>query len=215
MSTFLPNLPTPDESPSVSQPKFQQNFRALNTFSSVNHVGLTEEGTPGKHKFIQMPVQEEAPTTGTAEVAMFARAAPAEAVRGKATEIAIKQPTPTGQTYGFTNYGQGEEVGTGSIKYTQGWTILPSGLLYRWGKYIGENIAKDFTVPFRVNNAPEAATNDGPQFSGNPFFGQLSLIDANLVLIRAIVPHQLELQINSNSSNDRTVRFYFLVVGPA
>lgn len=69
---YNPDIPQASDDPSQSQSQLLANFQELNTFLTVNHVSLND-GDEGKHKFLQMPTQSSAPTTGAAEGGLYAK----------------------------------------------------------------------------------------------------------------------------------------------
>lgn len=102
---YQPNIPTGGDLPSISQSDIQGNFQALfPMFQGVNN-------------FLYLPVQGSGPTTGASQVALYAK-----------TGI---EGTP--QLF-FRNASSGTEVeATGHLSASNGWSLLPSGILIKWG----------------------------------------------------------------------------------
>ena len=66
------DIPQSTDDPSQSQGQILANFQELNTFTAVNHVALND-GDQGKHKFLQMPEQASAPSTGANEGGLYTK----------------------------------------------------------------------------------------------------------------------------------------------
>lgn len=72
MSTYTSNIPQPGDNPSQSQDQILQNFQSISTNNSVNHVAFND-ADQGKHKFLQMPEQSSAPSTGANEGGLYTK----------------------------------------------------------------------------------------------------------------------------------------------
>ena len=85
---FQQNIPQATDNPSDSQSDLLGNFQALETWSDVNHVSLVTGGSDnGKHKFLQMPEQGSAPTTGANEGGLYC----AEGATSAITELFFRR----------------------------------------------------------------------------------------------------------------------------
>ena len=116
------------EDPSVTEPKFRENFQTLNTFMSINHVDIETTTTPsadeGKHKFLQMPEQGSAPTTLENEGAVYTKnvgVLPQLFWRNQSDtseqQITNVSATVTGPAFAL-NFASGLQIRTGTISHT-------------------------------------------------------------------------------------------------
>lgn len=113
------NIPQATDRPNNSQPLLLANFAAIDTVVSVNHVTFDDpSGDQGKHKFVSFPEQAASPATAVNEVALFSQ----QSTYSTEAELAIRKEN-SGDVVEFTAAGK---AGTG-------WTILPSGILIKWG----------------------------------------------------------------------------------
>ena len=117
---YNPNIPQPTDIPAQSQPQLLANFQAINTLVNVNHVNF-DDPDQGKHKWVSLPDQIADPVTTPTEVAIYGFSSS----ETSKIELAFKRATagPPGEVILMT-----ERNGT-----TNGWTMLPSGLLMKWG----------------------------------------------------------------------------------
>jgi hypothetical protein len=114
---YDPTIPQSSDTPASSQPQILSNFAGISTLVNVNHVDF-DLPDQGKHKWVSMPDQALAPATLAAEVALYGFTSPETAV----TELYVRRPL-NGVQIPMT-----ERSGT-----TNGWTMLPSGILMKWG----------------------------------------------------------------------------------
>ncbi len=117
MAPYDETIPQPTDTPAVSQPQLLGNFAAIDALVNVNHVDF-DLPDQGKHKWVSMPDQIAAPTTAAGEVAIFGFTS----VETAATELFFRRPS------NGTQVPMTERDGT-----VAGWTMLPSGLLVKWG----------------------------------------------------------------------------------
>lgn len=157
---YNPNIPQPPDIKAISQPQMLNNFIAINNLIAVNHQTFGELNE-GKHKFLQMPEQNMAPTTAVNEAGLYAAVG---ASSGQA-ELVFKRETPAvnpllPQTVAFT------ECSVGNNNALPGWTRLPSGLLMQWGGSVRiANPANPTSVTF------------GKEFSSFCYSVQLTLVN--------------------------------------
>jgi hypothetical protein len=154
MCPYDENIPQPTDTPAASQPQLLANFQAINTLVNVNHVEF-DDPDQGKHKWVSMPDQAVAPATAAAEVAIFGFTSPETG----ATELYFRKPS-SGDQIPMTESG-----GT-----TTGWSMLPSGLLIKWGSAtvngpgnVDANASgKAFTTLYKVmlSNASDTVASD-------------------------------------------------------
>jgi len=111
------NIPQPSDKLKDSQPAILANFQAIKTLIDVNHAtfGAANEG---KHKYINIPIVGAAPTTAASEMALY-----------------TKTSTYTGNTEAFLRReSNGSEIEYSAAQFDyNGWSMLPSGLLMKWG----------------------------------------------------------------------------------
>lgn len=111
------NIPQPADQLKNSQPQILGNFQEINTALNVNHVGFNV-ADEGKHKFLQMPRQGGSPTTAGTDLGLFALIGANSGV----SELNFRRQAD-GEVIPFTE----------GLLANPGWTILPSGLLVKWG----------------------------------------------------------------------------------
>lgn len=117
---YSSGIPDATDRPQNSQPLLKANFTAISTVVAVNHVAFDDpSGDQGKHKFVAMPEQTSAPTPGANELTLYSR----ESAYTSVSEMAFRRES-SGDIIEFTS----------STKDYVGWTILPSGILIKWGR---------------------------------------------------------------------------------
>jgi len=112
------NIPQPTDTPAASQPQLLANFQEINTLLGVNHVAFNL-ADQGKHKWVTFPEQVVAPATLATEVALFGI---------QSAETGIEE-----LTYRRANNGVQIPI-TERDGTVNGWSMLPSGLLLKWGQ---------------------------------------------------------------------------------
>lgn len=118
--SYNANIPQPTDIPANSQPQLLANFQGINTLINVNHVGF-DLADQGKHKWVSYPDQVAAnPSTAATEVATYCITS---ADSGN-LELTFRRPSD-GAIIPMTARGGGA---------ANGWTMLPSGLLMKWGR---------------------------------------------------------------------------------
>jgi len=111
------SIPQPTDKIKDSQNDILQNFQAIKSAFDIDHVTF-DLANEGKHNQTTFPELGAAPTTLANERAVYA-----------------KQSTLTTQAELFTRReSNGTEVEfTARLGATPGWTILPSGIILKWG----------------------------------------------------------------------------------
>lgn len=145
---YTNNVPQANQRIKDTQSPIQQNFVEIQNLITVNH-GDFGAADAGKHKFVQFPQQSAAASTAALEMAMYAK----NSTLTSQTELYIRRPS------------NGTEIEfTGASATGNGWTILPSGLLLKWGtqSYTLPQTSGSKTITF-----PVAATI--PVFNTAPF----------------------------------------------
>lgn len=142
------NIPQPTNRLRNSQNDLLQNFMAIDTGFSLNHMGLNEAaGVAGKHKLLTMPVQSPAPglPSGT-DLQLYT------ATSLSSTQIFLQRSsTPTLPNVPKNNYSWTGAQLTGAVdaEATKGYTYLPSGLLMQWDN-VGGTVGTEITFTFPV-----------------------------------------------------------------
>jgi hypothetical protein len=111
-------VPQPTDRIKDSQNPFLLNFAGIKTLVDVNHVTF-DLADQGKHKHVSFPEQAASPATAANEVALFSQ----ESAYTSVAELAIRKES-SGDVVEFTS----------STKDFVGWSILPSGILIKWGR---------------------------------------------------------------------------------
>ncbi len=120
-------IPTAGQTLLVTRQPIYDNFVTINDAFKVNHIEYGLAGA-GKHKFVTLPYQSVAPTTGAAEMALYSSAG-----------ILYLRPQNNGTAINIGG------TGTTTVNYT----ILPNGLLLKWGSFLstsGSN-PKTYVIP--------------------------------------------------------------------
>lgn len=167
----------------------RNNFQAIDTVNSVNHVDFNA-GDQGKHKFLQMPEQAAAPATLANECALYSKVSPSSA---------------TAALF-FRNESSGDEVEvTGATKAVDGWAYLPSGIIMKWGSGTVAAASPD--------------TETFPVGAGIPVFttvynAQVSIAggaaDDGAIYVKLLTLLDITVQ-NSGTTGPRT--YYYFVIG--
>lgn len=117
------NIPQATDRISISQGDILNNFIAINAFVDTNHYGFGDPNQ-GKHRYVQIP--EVAAPANTASTASIYAAVGATSTR---TELVFKRSSNSG----------GAPFDNALIPFTEavfnsnGWTMLPSGMILQWG----------------------------------------------------------------------------------
>jgi len=137
---YTTNIPKSGDIPAQSRSLIETNFNTIDTVLAINHVGYNATGQ-GKHTKIQMPEESADPTTLVDEGAIYTK-------QGSVTaeaELCYRREDSGGaggQVIEMTAYQ--------AVSATNGWTILPSGLLVKWGltsDFSQDDGASTFTWP--------------------------------------------------------------------
>lgn len=137
------NIPQPTDQLSKSQSDILNNFAAIKTLVDINHVTF-DVADQGKHKFVTMPVQGSSPATLGGELALFSRTSAFTTV----PEMAFRRQT-NGSVIEFTSLGA--VAGTATVP---GWSMLPSGILIKWGSGTTSNPGGVLTVVLNAAGQP-------------------------------------------------------------
>jgi len=179
------DIPQATDDPSQSQGQILANFQELNTFTAVNHVALND-GDQGKHKFLQMPEQGSAPTTGANEGGLYTKE-----VSG-ATQLFFREEAN----------GSERQLTSAFSAATNGTLTIPGGLLIQWGLASGVSTASNI--------------NFNTAFGGVPYNVQCTLrrgdLNSRFVYVRnsGLTASKFNIQTNAGSTD-----LYWWAVGPA
>jgi len=197
MANYQPTKPAAIDQLNDSQDDIQKNFEAIKDLIDVNHETFAGgAGDEGKHKYVTMPEQgvdvTSAPQTLANETAIYCR------LNDAATASALF----------FRPEGQGAGAGTeydftSATKAASGYTMLPSGLIIKWGTgNVGANAAGiavyEATVGFTTVYSANATLNGTAGMDKALFIQTLGL---NSITVY---------NANANGGN-RT--FYYFVIG--
>jgi len=198
--TYDPSTPADAlEDPSVTEPKFRENFTKLESYTAINHVTINTAATPspdqGKHKFLHMPEQSvpPSPVTTANEVALYSR-------QSSLTSVAELV---------FIRESDGSKIEfTGLLGSPTGWTRLPSGILLKWG----------------TNTVSGAVTTMFPVIANTPAFTQVfsahvtaenatGVPDVSATLM-AFTPLDIKVYGSSRTTTGlANVKYWYLVIG--
>jgi len=118
----LNNVPVTGQSLGASRDLINQNFAVINTAFSVNHVQYNDgSGTQGLHQYLQLPTATPIIATAAAQVGVYSKNGAYSAV----PELYFQRESLAADSgYAFT-----ESQGA-----SNGWTVLPSGIILKWGQ---------------------------------------------------------------------------------
>jgi hypothetical protein len=132
---FNANIPLSTDKLSASQVDLNNNFQAINTWTAVDHIAFANTVQQGEHKrvfFVQQAA--DIATAGATDAVLYTKAG-----TGGATNLFYRGPSnvdPVELTYANTA--------------SNGYTMLPSGIMMQWGiATINSGAAETvFTFPF-------------------------------------------------------------------
>lgn len=110
---YKSNIPQPTQQISQSQSDILNNFTEINTFVNVDHVGFGAADA-GKHAKTTFPQSVAPAAVGASEVGVYCA-------------------DLNGNPELFINKTASQIPFTAALKATPGWTILPSGIIMKWG----------------------------------------------------------------------------------
>jgi hypothetical protein len=154
--SWTPNIPRTGQSLGVTRDPVRNNFTVIRDIFNNNHYTF-DEANPGKHRFLQLPEQGAAPTTGPNEGGFYAKQ---DAATPNETALFVR-----GESNGF-EYQLTKAISTGTAVFGNntnyigdnwgGWTFLPGGLVMQYGRKInpGNSGTITFPIPFPSGNSP-------------------------------------------------------------
>jgi len=110
---------------SVGSTAIRNNFSAIDTAWDINHVGIGDTNQ-GKHSYVHLR-EGATPTTTTNEIAMFCVDS---TLTSYGTELYYRRES-NGTVMPITEANR--IAGVTGPTLTVGWTMLPSGILLKWG----------------------------------------------------------------------------------
>ena len=126
----------------------QENFSAIDTAWDINHIGIGDSGQ-GKHNYVSLPEQGSAPTTAAAELALFTQD---PTVTTDGAELYFRRES-NGTVYPMT---ESNKIAGADTPLSVGWTMLPSGILIKWGTI--DTAGGDAGITFPTGTTDKAFT---------------------------------------------------------
>lgn len=112
-------IPQPTDRLRQSQPEILENYAVIPRAWDVNHVSF-DAIDEGKHKWVTFPLQGADPVIGIPEIALYSKTS---GLTGD-SELFMRKTIGVGDIF---------YEWTSMLRDPTGWTILPSGLLIKWG----------------------------------------------------------------------------------
>lgn len=126
---YTPNVPLANQGIDTTQQTIRDNFTGIKTFVDVNHETF-DSANEGKHKFLQMPVQGSAPTTGASELGVYAKNDGAGILR-----LFMREPSN----------GTERQISGAVVLGTSGETELFGGVKLKWAAVTGSQAGTSYT----------------------------------------------------------------------
>lgn len=207
---YQANIPQPNNLLSQSQDDILNNFQAIQALIGINHVNFND-ADQGKHKWITFPQQGATPPGGSGFApselgmynAVYALTAKNELFINKTNQATVVQVPSTASTLSSNS---------APAQNSFGWTLLPSGIVLKWGNFSG------FSGLNTVTLTTSAA--DGPALTQilsvlltpyNPAGGDVNFA---VRLANIISPTQFNIYISSRTTTGPAVGgFQYLVIG--
>lgn len=132
---YQANIPQPNNLLSQSQDDILNNFQAIQTLIGINHVNFND-ADQGKHKWLSLPQQAATPPAGSAfgatELGLYnavnGTTAKNELYVNKTNQATVVQVPMTASIL---------STNSAPAANSSGYTLLPSGILLRWGSFTG------------------------------------------------------------------------------
>lgn len=173
---YSPNIPLPGDFLSDSQQDIKNNFTIADDVMGINHYKFSiDNGTQGKHQWAELVNQTSYPITQAAgEGTLFTKNIDPMPLVNNDSQL-FYTPDATGRQYQlttfiesqFATFGTNTEyqaAGVGIPSLNGGWTFLPGGLLFQYGKcntVINQAVTTTlitFPVPFKIGTTPYSIT---------------------------------------------------------
>jgi hypothetical protein len=169
-------VPNSGQSLGQTRDAIRTNFSVLQTTIDQNHVDLNL-ANKGKHYVIQMPVTASIPVAPLPPGGLVANEANIYAKTSSAASQIFFSPDASGNEYQITRaitasfalFAANAAYGAppAGTLISGGWTFLPGGLLFQYGKFTGlgaSNTPANGTIPFPV------------AFTGVPFLIEMTVV---------------------------------------
>lgn len=138
---YTSNIPQPGDNPSQSQGQILDNFIQIATAFNLNH-GLFNDAAEGKHRFMQMPEQSSAPTTGANEGALYTADSGTQPdlfyrneSNGSSQQITNTSPSLVGSNYAWT-FSDGLALRFGTVAHSGTSTTVTFSTAFATAAYI-------------------------------------------------------------------------------
>lgn len=161
--TYTPDVPQAAQPFNQTQSPILNNFRAINEYVGVNHIGFNTQDS-GKHSFLSLPFQADDPGTASTDIALFTQQTPSgpnlselfyqNPNNGIVTQLSNSN-TPTSDTT--------IPAGTSGTGWCQ---FANSGMIMKWGQ------ATVTVAPQLANYSNELTAFTLPTGSGIPVYQQ-------------------------------------------
>lgn len=135
---YTPNIPQATDQISQSQPQILENFTGINTLIAVDHATFASANA-GFHNKVTLPVQGSIPTFSGTNLGLYSFI-PTSAPLTTVPELFVRKQ-------------DGTKVPMTASKANQiGYTMLPSGMVIKWGFITTSSssvtVTFDTTIPF-------------------------------------------------------------------
>lgn len=208
---YNPNIPQPSDLLSQSQSDLLNNFMAIQTLIDVNHVDFADATNQGKHKWVTFPLQGAIPPAGSGfasgELGLYNATSSLttqnELYINKTNQATVVQVATTASILSSNS---------APAQNSFGWTMLPSGIVLKWGNFSG------FTGLNAVTLTTSAA--DGPTLNQilsvmlTPYAVSAGDVNFAVRLANIVSPTQFNVYISSRTAAGAgTGGFQYLVIG--
>lgn len=208
--SYNPNIPQATNQLNQSQNDILNNFQAIQTFVVVNHgdFGSSDEG---KHKWVTLPQQGATPPAGagfaTSEIglynASYALTSQYELYINKLNQATVVQVPSTASVL---------SANSAPAQNSPGWTLLPSGIVLRWGNFTGFTGSNTVTLTTSAANGPALTQILSIQLT--PYDPTVGDVNFSVRLGAILSPTQFQVYISSRTASGAgTGGFQYLVIG--
>jgi len=204
------NIPQATDRINASQGQILNNFIQLQADFGVNHVTFNAAANVGKHNVVTFPQQAAAPVAFTAtEFGLYNMTY----ASSNTTELFVRRNNAAAAAgIPFTAY----SPGAGGAVPATGYTILPSGLILKFGRFL-TNAAGTYTQAFADGIIP---TLTGPAYINLPYV-TASIFDASgsagtlrrCVYITATTAAQFSVQTTTLAGNNIASTVFWMSIG--
>jgi hypothetical protein len=209
-SDYDPNIPQASTLLSVSQLDLLNNFGAIQALIDVNHVDFAA-GDAGKHKWVTLPLQGAHPPAGSGFAAgelglynaAYALTTQNELFINKTNQATVVQVPSTASILSSNS---------APAQNSAGWTLLPSGIVLRWGNFTGFTGLATVTLSTSAANGPALTQILTVQVT--PYNTSAGDVNFAVRLSNIISPTQFSVYISSRTTTGAALGgFQYLVIG--